>query len=132
MSDSTGFLAPYLGGYVPWFYRESIIWTFLGLAGQGLFSARFLVQWLSSERHHRIVVPPIFWHLSFWGSVLSLIYALHVDKIPFILGFALLPFLYARNLVLLGREWTSLKNRAQRPHRLEIRSRNELVCSSSS
>ena len=44
MSDSTAFLALCFGGYVPWLYRESIFWTFLGLAGQGLFSARFLLR----------------------------------------------------------------------------------------
>ena len=48
-------------------------------------------------------MPPIFWHLSFWGSALSLVYALHVDKLPILLSFAFLPFLYARNLILLRR-----------------------------
>jgi lipid-A-disaccharide synthase-like uncharacterized protein len=50
-----------------------------------------------------VLVPPIFWHLSFWGSVISLIYALHIDKLPVIFGYLFLPFLYARNLVLLRR-----------------------------
>ena len=103
MTESTGFLAPFVGGYVPWLYRESMLWTLLGLAGQGLFSARFLVQWLRSEREQRLVVPPIFWHLSFWGSSISLVYVLHVDKLPLILGFLFLPALYARNLILLKR-----------------------------
>jgi lipid-A-disaccharide synthase-like uncharacterized protein len=49
------------------------------------------------------VVPPIFWHLSFWGSTVSLIYALHIDKLPILLSFSFLPFLYARNLMLLRR-----------------------------
>jgi lipid-A-disaccharide synthase-like uncharacterized protein len=49
------------------------------------------------------VVPPIFWHLSFWGSSVSLIYALHIDKLPILLSFSFLPFLYARNLMLLRR-----------------------------
>jgi len=47
--------------------------------------------------------PPIFWHLSFWGSVLQLLYALHIDKLPVMLSYAFLPFLYARNLWLLKR-----------------------------
>jgi len=39
----------------------------------------------------------------FWGSVINLIYAFHVDKLPIILGVLFLPFLYARNLSLLHR-----------------------------
>ena len=57
-----------------------------------------MIQWLYSERHKQVVVPPIFWHLSFWGSVVSLVYACHVDRLPIILGYAFLPFLYARKL----------------------------------
>jgi len=48
-------------------------------------------------------VPPVFWYLSFWGSLISLVYAFHVDKLPIILGFVFLPVLYARNLKLLRR-----------------------------
>jgi lipid-A-disaccharide synthase-like uncharacterized protein len=47
------------------------------------------------------MVPPIFWHLSFFGSILALVYALHLDKAPVILGYVALPFLYGRNLWLL-------------------------------
>ena len=49
------------------------------------------------------MLPPIFWHLSFWGSVLQMLYALHIDKLPVMLSYAFLPFLYARNLWLLKR-----------------------------
>jgi lipid-A-disaccharide synthase-like uncharacterized protein len=76
-------------------------WTAFGLAA--IFSSRFIIQWLHSEKKKELIVPPIFWHLSFWGSVISLLYAVHVDKLPIILSFAFLPFLYARNLVLLRR-----------------------------
>ena len=69
-----------------------------------MFSSRFLVQWLLSERHRKVIVPPIFWHLSLWGSVISLIYALHIDKLPVILGYLFLPLIYGRNLALLRRE----------------------------
>jgi lipid-A-disaccharide synthase-like uncharacterized protein len=97
------FLEPFLGSLIPWFYIDSYWWTAFGLAGNALFSARFLVQWLKSEREKRIVVPPIFWHLSFWGSLVSLIYAFHIDKLPVILGYVALPVIYGRNLVLLRR-----------------------------
>ena len=103
MNEVSGFLQPFLGRLLPWLYRDSGWWTAFGLFGNLLFSSRFVVQWLYSERRRELVVPPIFWHLSFWGSVVSLLYAFHVDKLPIILGYAFLPVLYARNLVLLGR-----------------------------
>jgi lipid-A-disaccharide synthase-like uncharacterized protein len=99
-----GFLQPFLGPVLPWLYLDSIYWTVFGLLGNLLFSSRFVVQWLLSERHKRLIVPTMFWHLSFWGSVVSLTYSLHIDKLPVILGYLFLPVLYGRNLVLLGRE----------------------------
>lgn len=103
MGNPTGFLEPFLGSVVPWLYHESKTWTAFGLIGNLLFSLRFIVQWLYSEKRKELVVPAVFWHLSFWGSVIALIYALHVDKLPIILGYLFLPLLYARNLVLLTR-----------------------------
>ncbi|MEZ5304007.1 MAG: lipid-A-disaccharide synthase N-terminal domain-containing protein [Verrucomicrobiales bacterium] len=101
--DPEGLIRPFLGDSMPWLYVDSVAWTAVGLAGAGLFSSRFLIQWLTSEKEKKLVVPPLFWHLSFWGSVLNLIYALHIDKLPIILGCCFLPFLYGRNLVLLRR-----------------------------
>lgn len=99
----TGFLQPFLGSRLTWFYADSFWWTVFGLLGNVVFSLRFIVQWLKSEKQKRIVVPPIFWHLSFWGSCVSLIYAFHVDKLPIILGYIALPIIYGRNLILLRR-----------------------------
>jgi lipid-A-disaccharide synthase-like uncharacterized protein len=101
MQESNGFLSSQIGSAAPWLYAESWIWTVIGLAGAGLFSSRFVIQWLHSEKKKQLVVPPILWQLSFWGSALQLIYALHIDKLPIFLSYAFLPFLYARNLWLL-------------------------------
>jgi lipid-A-disaccharide synthase-like uncharacterized protein len=103
MSASQGLLEPLLGGALPWLYADSVLWTVTGLAGNAIFSSRFVVQWLYSEKKKQLLVPPVFWHLSFWGSAVSLLYALHVDKLPVILSFLFLPFLYFRNLILLRR-----------------------------
>jgi lipid-A-disaccharide synthase-like uncharacterized protein len=103
MNDPSGFLGPVLGSVVPWLYDESPYWTAFGLMGNVLFSLRFIVQWLHSEKRKELVVPDVFWHFSFWGSVVALIYAFHVDKLPVILGYFFLPILYARSLVLLSR-----------------------------
>ena len=103
MNDNAGFLQPFLGQFLPWLYVDSSWWTVFGLLGNALFSSRFIIQWLHSEKRKELVVPPIFWHLSFWGSAVSLVYALHIDKLPILLSFSFLPFLYARNLMLLRR-----------------------------
>ncbi len=103
MSDSSGLLQPFLGGALPWLYTDSYLWTLFGLLGNAIFSSRFVIQWLYSEKKKAVVVPPIFWHLSFWGSAIAVIYSLHLDKLPVILSFCFLPFLYFRNLLLLRR-----------------------------
>jgi lipid-A-disaccharide synthase-like uncharacterized protein len=103
VSDSGGLLAPILGSLAPWLYVESYWWTVIGLVGNGIFSSRFLIQWLSSEKRKALHVPPIFWHLSFWGSVVQLLYAFHLDKLPILLSCGFLPFIHGRNLMLLGR-----------------------------
>jgi lipid-A-disaccharide synthase-like uncharacterized protein len=107
MNTSGQFLQPWLGSYAPTLYAASVWWTIIGFAGNILFGSRFILQWLESERKNELVVPAYFWHLSFWGSVLNLIYAFHLDSAPLILGVAALPFVYARNLVLLGRGATT-------------------------
>ena len=96
-----GLLRPYLGDTFPFFYVESHAWTAVGLLGAAIFGSRFIIQWLRSEKEKKLVVPPLFWYLSFWGSTINLIYALHIDKLPIILGSCFLPVLYGRNLVLL-------------------------------
>jgi len=106
MTDPSGFLQSHIGDHIRWLYRDSLCWTAFGLLGNLLFSSRFVIQWLHSERNKRLLVPSVFWHLSFWGSVVSLVYAFHVDKLPIILGYLFLPFLYARNLYLLRRSQT--------------------------
>jgi lipid-A-disaccharide synthase-like uncharacterized protein len=103
MHSSEGFLAPYIGSYVPWLYWSSGWWTVLGFVAGFTFSGRFILQWLHSEKAKKVVVPALFWHLSFWGSVMNLIYSIHVDRAPLIFANCFLPFLYARNLFLLAR-----------------------------
>ncbi|MEM9302657.1 MAG: lipid-A-disaccharide synthase N-terminal domain-containing protein [Pseudomonadota bacterium] len=100
-----GFLSDLMPAWIhTWLYADSLIWTAVGFAGAGIFGSRFVFQWLHSERRKTLVVPWYFWHLSFWGSTLNLLYALHLDKAPLIFGTVFLPFLYGRNLVLLARD----------------------------
>ena len=77
------------------------VWLMIGLVGQSLFSMRFLVQWISSERKGESVLPIAFWHLSIAGSLVLLAYAVHRRDIVFTLGQSLGVFIYARNLQLM-------------------------------
>lgn len=74
------------------------VWLAIGFLGQGLFSARFLIQWLHSERQRRSVVPVFFWYFSVAGGVTLLAYAIHKRDPVFILGQASGIFVYLRNI----------------------------------
>lgn len=73
-------------------------WEFVGYAGQAMFGARFLVQWLISERSRRSVIPEVFWYLSLAGAIISLAYAVHLQSWPFTLGLAAGLIVYSRNI----------------------------------
>jgi lipid-A-disaccharide synthase-like uncharacterized protein len=77
------------------------IWVLIGLLGQALFTLRFLVQWLSSERRGRSYIPHAFWWFSLAGGATLLAYALHRKDPVFILGQGAGLFIYIRNLQLI-------------------------------
>lgn len=79
-------------------------WLIVGFSGQALFSGRFLLQWLASEKKKRSVVPIGFWFFSLGGSILLLIYAIHRKDPVFILGQSTGFLIYSRNLQLIFRE----------------------------
>ncbi|MGJ8525442.1 hypothetical protein LMG33818_001170 [Halomonadaceae bacterium LMG 33818] len=81
-----------------------ILWLGLGFLGQTLFSCRFLIQWLASERVKRSVVPVSFWVFSLAGGITLLAYALYRRDPVFIFGQVSGLFIYVRNLVLIYRE----------------------------
>lgn len=86
-------------------------WLALGFAAQFMFSARFLVQWLASEKAGKSIVPTMFWYLSIGGSALLLIYSIHLKDPVFILGQSTGLLIYSRNIYLIRRE----KKPAQQP-----------------
>ncbi len=83
---------------------QSSLWLTIGFLGQALFSARFLVQWLASERARRSVIPLAFWFLSLGGGATLLAYALYRRDPVFVLGQGAGLIIYLRNLMLLRRE----------------------------
>jgi len=80
------------------------LWLALGFFAQILFSARFFVQWLASEKAKKSVVPVLFWYLSIAGSGLLLLYAIHRKDPVFILGQSTGIIIYSRNLYFIYRE----------------------------
>jgi lipid-A-disaccharide synthase-like uncharacterized protein len=76
----------------------SKVWLVVGFLGQGLFSARFLVQWIASERRKQSVVPKAFWYLSIFGGLTLLTYAIYRRDPVFIVGQLTGVFIYTRNL----------------------------------
>lgn len=59
------------------------------------------MQWLSSEREKRSVVPPSFWYFSIGGALMLLVYAIYKRDIVFTLGQSSGLFIYVRNLQLI-------------------------------
>ena len=80
---------------------ETSLWIGIGFAGQLLFTSRFLVQWIASERRRESVVPVAFWWFSLAGGATLLSYALWRHDPVFILGQAMGLVVYARNLALI-------------------------------
>ena len=79
-------------------------WLAFGIVAQLLFGARFVVQWIASERAGRSVMPLMFWFFSMAGGVLTLIYGIARRDGVIIIGQALSVFIYLRNLSLIFRE----------------------------
>jgi lipid-A-disaccharide synthase-like uncharacterized protein len=80
------------------------VWIAIGLFGQLLFSCRWLIQWLTSERMQRSVIPRAFWYFSIAGSLTLLAYALYRMDPVFILGHLMNSIIYLRNLHFLFKE----------------------------
>ena len=80
------------------------VWLGVGFAAQALFAARFLVQWIVSERKGRSVIPLAFWYLSLAGGGMLLAYAIWRRDPVFILGQSTGFLIYSRNLYLIHKE----------------------------
>lgn len=73
-------------------------WLALGFFGQLMFSARFLIQWIATERNRKSVIPVSFWYFSIAGSFLLLTYAIYRKDPVFIVGQSMGSLIYLRNL----------------------------------
>jgi lipid-A-disaccharide synthase-like uncharacterized protein len=95
------------------FVAKFDFWLAFGLVAQLLFTARFLVQWISSERAGQSVVPMAFWFFSMGGGLMTLVYGVVKREPVIILGQAMATVIYVRNIMLI------MKNRATRSKTLD-------------
>jgi len=96
-----GYLSAYFSDV---FLGKLSLAVLIGLAGQALFTMRFIVQWIASERANKSVIPTAFWFFSIGGGVLLFGYALYVKDPVFILGQGFGVFVYLRNLYFVMRD----------------------------
>ena len=98
-------LSQSVGSYFYDVFLVKLSWVvLLGYCGQALFTMRFVVQWIASERAGKRVIPLAFWLFSISGGVLLLLYALYRRDPVFIAGQAFGVFVYLRNLYFIKRE----------------------------
>ncbi|CCD93799.1 conserved membrane hypothetical protein [Bradyrhizobium sp. ORS 375] len=83
------------------FIAKFDFWLVFGLAAQLAFAARFLVQWIASERAGKSVVPLAFWFFSIGGGLMTLIYGLVKREPVIIFGQLLSNIIYVRNVMLI-------------------------------
>ncbi len=87
-----------------WLTSLSSPWVLVGFLGQAMFSLRFVVQWVSSERLGKSHIPVAFWYFSLAGGAILLAYVIQRHDPVLTIGQGTGLFIYARNLHLILRE----------------------------
>ncbi|MBM3335616.1 lipid-A-disaccharide synthase N-terminal domain-containing protein [Candidatus Sumerlaeota bacterium] len=75
-------------------------WTFIGLVGNALFTARVLIQWIASEKQRRSIAPVTFWWTSLAATLIMVFYSIQRLEVAFLLGYTINIVAYVRNLML--------------------------------
>lgn len=96
------------------------LWLGIGFLGQALFSARFILQWIVSEKRRQSVTPVAFWYFSLAGGVILLSYAIHRRDTVFIVGQAVGLVVYVRNLMLITRPAEPLRSDGAQPPAADV------------
>ncbi len=94
--------------------RGEMIWLAVGFLGQAMFSMRFIVQWVVSERARESVVPLAFWYFSILGGMTLLSYAIWRQDPVIIVGQTTGLVVYLRNLRLIYKKRRRMRRRAER------------------
>lgn len=84
-----------------------LAWLLIGFTAQLMFSMRFIIQWIASEKARRSIVPETFWYFSFFGGLMLFAYAIYRVDPVFIMGQGTGLLIYARNIYFI---WSDKKN----------------------
>ena len=98
------------------FVAKFDFWLVFGVVAQLLFAARFLVQWISSEKAGKSVIPFAFWFFSMGGGLMTLVYGIVKREPVIIIGQGLATIIYVRNIMLILRERRTSQNPESSPH----------------
>lgn len=93
-----------MDSFVAWIQGHTIteiVWLAIGFLAQAMFTMRFVVQWIASERARRSIMPVTFWYFSVAGGLMLLAYSIYRLDPVFILGQAGGLIVYARNIQLI-------------------------------
>jgi lipid-A-disaccharide synthase-like uncharacterized protein len=85
-------------------YGPDAIWHAAGFLGQIVFTMRFVVQWIASEKQGKSIIPIHFWFFSIAGSLVLLVYSFWLRNPVFVVAQSFGCFVYVRNLTLLAKE----------------------------
>ncbi|MGD9828632.1 MAG: lipid-A-disaccharide synthase N-terminal domain-containing protein [Hyphomicrobiaceae bacterium] len=108
-----------LADLAQWWARQSsgeLIWLGIGFAAQLMFSMRFIIQWVASEKARRSIVPETFWYFSFVGGAMLFAYAIYRRDPVFMLGQGMGLMIYARNIHFIWQ--TKREDEAAKPTKL--------------
>ena len=83
------------------FVAKFDFWLAFVLVAQLFFTARFLVQWIASERAGNSVVPMAFWFSSMGRGLMTLVYGVVKREPVIIIGQSLATVIYIRNIMLI-------------------------------
>ncbi len=89
-----------------------ILW---GSLGQLIFTLRFVVQWIESEKQSQSVLSNTFWTISLVGSLMILSYAILRKDPVLLIGQLFGSFLYLRNLMLAHGHKSKLQYQTDEP-----------------
>jgi lipid-A-disaccharide synthase-like uncharacterized protein len=101
------------------YFREVFVekfdfWLVFGLAAQLIFAARFIVQWIASERAGKSVVPFAFWIFSVGGGLMTLLYGIVRREPVIIFGQGMATVIYVRNIMLIFRSGKAEQTKIER------------------
>ncbi len=84
---------------------QTWFWIMVGVAGQGLFGVRFLIQWVVTEAKRRSVMPHVFWYVSIVAAFLMMVSYMQRPEPEWLLALTVVAPLpvYVRNLWLIRR-----------------------------